>query len=212
MGVTNHLRYLGRSSKWIPKMLQVLVGDTRRCGSCSCCTSSRFDTSSANHSCGRGAVWRMKFGGFDLAGETRHPRWRVKDLRFFFPQKMLGGNERCHDVETSKDFLWYEQTNHFHSSSLPGPSPDFLVLGQRCQELLVASTLRNHSKREHIPGGGFKYFLVFFPLFGADFHFDGRIFFKWVGEKPPTSFWRNKGFFLDPETIRCEIGEIERLW
>ena len=151
MGVTNHLRYLGRSSKWIPKMLQVLVGDTRRCGSCSCCTSSRFDTSSANHSCGRGAVWRMKFGGFDLAGETRHPRWRVKDLRFFFPQKMLGGNERCHDVETSKDFLWYEQTNHFHSSSLPGPSPDFLVLGQRCQELLVASTLRNHSKREHIP-------------------------------------------------------------
>ena len=34
-------------------------------------------------------------------------------------------------------------------------------------------------------GGGFKY-LLFSPLFVEMIQFDGRIFFKWVGEKPPT--------------------------
>ena len=37
-------------------------------------------------------------------------------------------------------------------------------------------------------GGGFKYFLFSSRSLGKNFtHFDLRIFFKWVGEKPPTS-------------------------
>jgi len=34
--------------------------------------------------------------------------------------------------------------------------------------------------------GGFKYFYVH-PYYREDFPFDDHIFFKWVGEKPPTS-------------------------
>ena len=37
-------------------------------------------------------------------------------------------------------------------------------------------------------GVGFKYFFVFTPIWGFMIQFDLRIFIKWVGEKPPTTY------------------------
>ena len=45
-------------------------------------------------------------------------------------------------------------------------------------------------KNVHL-GGAFKYLLCSPRKLGKDSHFDVRIFFKWVGEKPPTSHLRN---------------------
>ena len=37
-----------------------------------------------------------------------------------------------------------------------------------------------------ILAGGFKHFFIFTLKIGEDFQFDLRIFFRWVGKKPPT--------------------------
>ena len=41
----------------------------------------------------------------------------------------------------------------------------------------------------------FQYFLIFTPILREDFQFDLRIFFRWVGEKPPTSPYSSRVYF-----------------
>ena len=49
-----------------------------------------------------------------------------------------------------------------------------------------------------------KDFLIFTPKIGEDdFHFDVRIFFRWVGEKPPTRTNLLKPEVLPLVTVRC---------
>ena len=127
-----------------------------------------------------GLIWRRS---------TRHTKVETEViLPFFFHRKCWGGTNDLNDVESSKDFLWYEQKNHFHSSSLPGPSPDFLVL---------------------LLNGGFNILLSFFPRLGKISILMSKFFkFCWFNHQ---LVFEEHIFFLDPETI-CEICETERLW
>ena len=65
--------------------------------------------------------------------------------------------------------------------------------------------------------GGFKYFFLFTPKIGEMIQFDLRIFFRWLGEKPPSRLYLHRHFpsFLLPNHLplrfwpkRCQ----QRLW
>ncbi len=60
--------------------------------------------------------------------------------------------------------------------------------------------------KKHLLLGGFKHFFCLTPIPGEMIQFDLRIFFKWVGEKPPTRLLSRLG------NLRCKSDNMSRKW
>ena len=89
------------------------------------------------------------------------------------------------------------------------------------KELLVTSFITvffANSRMEFLGGGFIHIFHVHPELWGRWTQLDGRIFFRWVGEKPPSRFWvprtrlPRRALSLSWQTLLENAQRVLRFW